>query len=95
MMSVTVLIPTALRAQVDNQDALDVEGGSVQEVLASVTSKYPELGNRLFKADNELNRFVNIYLNDEDIRFLENLDTPTKPGDELSIVPAIAGGGRD
>lgn len=95
MMSVTVLIPTALRSQVDNQDSLDVEGGSVQEVLASVTSKYPELGNRLFKDDNELNRFVNIYLNDEDIRFLENLDTPTKSGDELSIVPAIAGGGRD
>lgn len=92
--TVTVIIPTALRPQVDNHDSLDVEGGSVKEVLGSMTSQYPELAKRLFNAQNELNRFVNIYLNDEDIRFLDNLDTPVKNGDELSIVPAIAGGAK-
>ena len=91
-MAVTVLIPTALRPQVDNQESLNVDGGSVREVLDSIGRQYPELGKRLFKAKNELNRFVNIYLNDEDIRFLENLETALKPDDELSIVPAIAGG---
>jgi molybdopterin synthase sulfur carrier subunit len=91
-MPVTVMIPTALRPQVDNQDTLDVAGTSVKEVLGSLIGQYPELGKRLFKADNELNRFVNVYVNDEDIRFLDNLDTALKDGDELSIVPAIAGG---
>ena len=77
----TIRIPTPLRPQVDNQ-----------EILATLTGKYPELGKRLFKTDNELNRFINVYVNDEDIRFLENLDTPLKANDEVSIVPAIAGG---
>lgn len=90
--NVTVLIPTALRPQVDDQASIEIPGSSVKEVLGGLTSQYPELGKRLFKADSELNRFINIYVNDEDIRFLENLDTPTKTGDEVSIVPAIAGG---
>ena len=91
-MSINVLIPTALRPQVDNQDQLALDGSSVRDVLGTLTGRYPELGKRLFKAENELNRFVNIYVNDEDIRFLDNLDTPVKDGDELAIVPAIAGG---
>lgn len=81
-----------MRPQAGNQDAIDLAGGSVKEVLGSLTSQFPELGKRLFKTDHELNRFINVYLNDEDIRFLENLDTPVKSGDELSIIPAIAGG---
>ena len=89
---VTVTIPTALRPQADNQDSLILPGASVKEVLGSLTSQYPELGKRLFKSDNEVNRFINLYVNDEDIRFMDNLDTPVKDGDELSIVPAIAGG---
>ncbi len=89
---ITVTIPTALRPQVDNQDTVTLSGSSVKEVLGSLTAKYPDLGKRLFKADNELNRFINLYVNDEDIRFLDDLDTPVKNGDELSIVPAIAGG---
>ena len=72
--------------------SVDVAGGTVQEVLASLTGQYPELGQRLYKSETELNRFINIYLNDEDIRFLEDLNTPVKSGDELSIIPAIAGG---
>ena len=67
-------------------------GASVGEVLNNVKSNAPGIETRLFKAPNQLNRFVNIYLNDEDIRFLKNLETPVKEGDEISIVPAIAGG---
>jgi len=90
--TVTVLIPTALRPQVEDQDSIAITGTSVKEVLGSLTGRYPDLGKRLFKSENEVNRFINLYVNDEDIRFLENLDTAVKPGDELSIVPAIAGG---
>ena len=90
--TVTVLIPTALRPQVEDQDSIAIAGTSVKEVLGSLTDRYPDLGKRLFKGDNEVNRFINLYVNDEDIRFLENLDTAVKSGDELSIVPAIAGG---
>jgi molybdopterin synthase sulfur carrier subunit len=90
--TVKVLIPSALRPQTDNQASLDLPGQSIAEVLASLTARFPELGKRLFKAENELNRFINVYVNDEDIRFIDNLNTPVKAGDEVSIVPAIAGG---
>ena len=90
--TVTVLIPTALRPQVDNQHSVELAGTSVRNVLDSLTNQYPELAKRLFKNDSELNQFINVYVNDEDIRFLDNLDTPVKVGDELSLVPAIAGG---
>ena len=90
--TITVQIPTALRPQVGDNASVDVTGGTVQEVLASLTGQYPELGKRLYKSEGEINRFINIYLNDEDIRFLEDLNTPVKGGDELSIIPAIAGG---
>ncbi len=90
--TVTVRIPTALRPQVGDQESLDVAGGTVGDVLRSMNTQYPDFGKRLYKSENEINRFINIYVNDEDIRFLENLQTPLKPGDEVSIVPAIAGG---
>jgi len=90
--TVTVQIPTALRPQVDNQAELEVAGDTVRAALAQITGQYPELGKRLFKGADELNRFINVYVNDEDIRFMENLDTALKAGDEVAIVPAIAGG---
>jgi molybdopterin synthase sulfur carrier subunit len=90
--TVKVLIPSALRPQTDNQATLELPGQSIAEVLAALTAKFPELGKRLFKTENELNRFINVYVNDEDIRFIDNLNTPVKAGDEVSIVPAIAGG---
>ena len=90
--NIIVRIPTALRPQAGDHDSLDLAGASVREVLGVLTGSYPELGKRLFKSENELNRFINVYLNDEDIRFLDNLDTPVNTGDEVSIVPAIAGG---
>ncbi len=90
--TISVSIPTALRPQVGDQANVDAPGGTVGEVLGHLKRQYPEFGQRLYKDDNELNRFINVYVNDEDIRFLENLDTPIKPGDEVAIVPAIAGG---
>ena len=73
-------------------DLVETTGANVAEVLAQITAKFAGLDKRLFKQPGELNRFVNIYVNDEDIRFLDNLATPVKDGDEVSIVPAIAGG---
>jgi molybdopterin synthase sulfur carrier subunit len=89
---ISVAIPTALRSQVDGQSQLDVPGESVKAVLESINAQYPDLGKRLFKTEGQLNRFINIYVNDEDIRFMDNLDTVLKTGDEVAIVPAIAGG---
>ena len=92
MPAIEVEIPTALRPQVGGQENVTVEGGTVGELLGKLNAQYPEFGAKLFKAEGELNRFVNVYVNDEDIRFLENLDTPVKEGDDVAIVPAIAGG---
>lgn len=90
--TVTVLIPAALRPQVDNLESVDVAGLSVRQALGSLVGRFPQLQQRLFSSEDEVNRFINFYVNDEDIRFLENLDTVLKPGDEVAIVPAIAGG---
>ncbi len=90
--TIKVHIPGELRAQVDNQTEVQMAGGSVREILGSLATAYPVLGKRLFDGEGRLNRFVNIYLNDEDIRFLQDLETGTNNGDEISIVPAIAGG---
>ncbi|HEV2296568.1 MAG TPA: MoaD/ThiS family protein [Tepidisphaeraceae bacterium] len=91
-MSVKVRIPSPLRSYTNGADVVEVPGGSVGEALTSLKDQASGIETRLFKGPNQLNRFVNVYLNDEDIRFLKNLETPTKPGDEISIVPAIAGG---
>ncbi|MBB6430941.1 MoaD family protein [Algisphaera agarilytica] len=90
--TLAVEIPTALRPQVGDQESVEVSGGTVGELLGKLKAEYPDFGAKLYKTDTELNRFINIYLNDEDIRFLENLETPVKAGDHLAIVPAIAGG---
>ena len=93
-MPVKVRIPSPLRTYTNGADVLETAGTSVGEVLNGLKEKASGIESRLFKAPNQLNRFVNVYLNDEDIRFLKNLDTPVKEGDEISIVPAIAGGTR-
>ena len=90
-MSVKVRIPSPLRSYTNGADVVETDGGSVGEVLNSLKSRAAGIEGRLFKGE-QLNRFVNVYLNDEDIRFLKNLETPVKDGDEISIVPAIAGG---
>ena len=91
-MSVTVRIPTPLQEFTQNQDAVELEGGNVKEVLSNLDAQFAGLRDRLYGEDGKLRRFVNIYVNQEDIRFLKGEDTEVKAGDELSIVPAIAGG---
>ncbi|HWE96468.1 MAG TPA: MoaD/ThiS family protein [Tepidisphaeraceae bacterium] len=91
-MSVKVRIPSPLRSYTNGADVVEAQGASIAEVLNSVKASAPGIETRLFKGPAQLNRFVNVYLNDEDIRFLKNLETPVKEGDEISIVPAIAGG---
>jgi molybdopterin synthase sulfur carrier subunit len=77
---------------VDGQARLEVAGATVREVLGALAERHPSLRGRLFTEKGELNRFVNVFLNDEDVRFLQNLDTPVKDGDGVMLVPAIAGG---
>jgi len=91
-MSIKVRIPSPLRNYTQGADVVEVAGSTVGEVLNGLKEKASGIETRLFKGPNQLNRFVNVYLNDEDIRFLKNLETPVKAGDELSIIPAIAGG---
>lgn len=91
-MSINVRIPSPLRNYTNGADVVQADGASVGEILNGLKAKAAGIETRLFKAPGQLNRFVNVYLNDEDIRFLKNLETPVKPGDEISIVPAIAGG---
>jgi len=91
-MAIKVRIPSPLRTYTNGADVVEAQGASVGDVLNDLKSKAAGIETRLFKAPAQLNRFVNIYLNDEDIRFLKNLETPVKEGDQISIVPAIAGG---
>ena len=91
-MPVKVRIPSPLRSYTNGADVVEAAGSNVGEVLGALKDKASGIESRLFKAPGQLNRFVNVYLNDEDIRFAKNLDTPVKDGDEVSIVPAIAGG---
>ena len=91
-MSVKIRIPSPLRNFTNGADVIEVTGGSVAQALDQLKEKAQGIETRLFKGPAQLNRYVNIYKNEEDIRFLQNLDTPVADGDELSIVPAIAGG---
>lgn len=91
-MEVQVRIPTPLRKLTGEQDTIKAKGATVGEVLQWLTETYPGLKERLRDEKGEVRRFINIYVNDEDIRFVQNLETPLKEGDHVSIVPAIAGG---
>jgi adenylyltransferase/sulfurtransferase len=87
-----VLIPTPLRAYTGQKDAVEAEGGTVGEVLAALTTNYADLRRHLYADDGKLRHFVNVYVNDDDIRYLERDATRLKPGDVISIVPSVAGG---
>jgi molybdopterin converting factor small subunit len=89
----TVRIPPVLRPSVGGEKELTAEGSSVGEILRSVADAHPDTESQLFSADGELNRYVNVYLNDEDVRVLEGLDTSVRDHDTLVILPAMAGGG--
>jgi molybdopterin synthase sulfur carrier subunit len=90
-MAVTVRIPTPLRTLTKGAEAVHAEGQTVRAVIDDLERSHPGLRERLVDAKG-IRRFVNLYLGEEDVRFLDGLDTPLKAGDELSIVPAIAGG---
>jgi molybdopterin synthase sulfur carrier subunit len=91
-MAVIVRIPTPLRNITNGKDEVIVNGKTVEEALNELEKNYKGLKERLFDESGNLRRFVNIYVNDEDIRFINNLNTPVKDGDRISIIPAIAGG---
>lgn len=90
--TVTLRIPTPLRSATDGQAAVEVEGNTVDEALRALVDRYPDLAENLFNEDDELRQFVNIYVEDEDVRYQEGVDTSLETGDEVSIVPSIAGG---
>ena len=91
-MSVTVLIPTPLRKLTGDQDTVVVEANTVDEMVVALDTAFPGIAGRLRDESGNLRRFINIYLNEEDIRFLQGRETALKDGDSVSIVPAIAGG---
>lgn len=91
-MSVLVRIPTPLRALTNGQGDLRVEAATVKDVFDQIEKDFVGLKGRLCEDDGTVRRFINIYVNEEDIRFLQGLSTELKPGDEVSIVPAMAGG---
>jgi sulfur-carrier protein len=91
-MSVTVRIPTPLRAVAKGNADVQAKGDTIEDVIGDLERQFPGLRERLVDESGELRRFVNIYVNQEDIRFLDNRATRLKDGDEVAIVPAIAGG---
>jgi sulfur-carrier protein len=88
----TIKIPPVLRPSVGGEKEVQAEGGNVGDVLRSLADLHPATQQQLFSADGQLNRYVNVYLNDEDVRVLEGLDTGVGEADTLVILPAMAGG---
>lgn len=92
-MAVQILIPAPMRGLAGNQARVSIEeGATIGEVLGALATQYPGVGPRIFEAPGRLRRFINVYLNGEDIRSLESEATPVKAGDEIGIIPAMAGG---
>src|SRR6202165_4067293 len=87
-----IVIPTPLRQFTGKQDSVSVSGGTVGEVLAALTTQFPDLRKQIYNDEGKLRSFINVYLNDEDIRYLSKDATPAKEGDTISLVPSIAGG---
>jgi len=92
-MAIKVRIPTPLRKLTEGKDEVTATGGNIREVIDDLERHYPGIKERICEEGGKVRRFVNIYLNDQDIRFGNNLETKLKDGDEISIIPAIAGGG--
>jgi MoaD family protein len=88
----TVKIPPVLRASTGGEKEVSADGSNVGEVLRALAGEHPDTQRQIFSSEGELNRYVNVYLNDEDVRVLNGLDTPVKEADTLVILPAMAGG---
>jgi molybdopterin synthase sulfur carrier subunit len=91
-MSVSVRVPTILRAYTGGVAQVTAEPGTLREVLANLDASYPGLGGRILDDAGKLRRFVNVYVGDEDVRLAQGLDTPVPPGAQVSVIPAVAGG---
>ena len=91
-MSIAVKVPTILRTYTAGQADVTVSGANLSEALADLDRQYPGIGARVLDDDGKLRRFVNVYVDDDDVRFLEDLQTPTPDGASISIIPAVAGG---
>jgi sulfur-carrier protein len=91
-MPTKVRIPTPLRKLTNNEELVELDVDTVGAAFAELQTRYPGIGDRLLDENGAVRRFVNVYVNEEDIRFLQNQETPLKDGDEVSIIPAIAGG---
>jgi molybdopterin synthase sulfur carrier subunit len=91
-MAKKVRIPTPLRKLTNNEELVEVNASTVGDVIKELQTRFPGIQERLVDENGEVRRFVNVYVNEEDIRFLKNQQTPLKDGDEISIIPAIAGG---
>jgi len=90
-MAIRIHIPTPMRQHTEGQAVVEVAGSTVKAALDNLGQKFPAVTQRIFE-NGQVRRFVNVYLNDEDVRYLENLQTAVKDGDEVSIIPAVAGG---
>ena len=91
-MSATVRIPTPLRTATGGAAKVDVEGNTLGEALSDLEAQHPGISERLLDESGELRRFVNVFVDDEDVRFQQGLETPLEPGTTVSIIPAVAGG---
>ncbi|NPA12809.1 MAG: MoaD/ThiS family protein [Aquificae bacterium] len=91
-MAITVRIPTALRRITQGQGEVQVEASNIAELIDALEREFPGIKERLVEENGEIRKFVNLFVNDEDIRFLQGKDTPLKDGDVVAIIPAIAGG---
>jgi sulfur-carrier protein len=88
----TIKVPPVLRANTDGEAEVSVDGGTVGDVLRALADRYPATKDQLFSPEGDLNRYVNVYLNDEDVRVLDGLDTSAGEADTVVILPAMAGG---
>ena len=91
-MSIALTVPTILRTYTGGVADVTVNGATLAEALADLDAQYPGIGTRVLDDSGKLRRFVNVYVNDDDVRFLQDLDTPTPDGTSISIIPAVAGG---
>jgi molybdopterin synthase sulfur carrier subunit len=91
---IAVRLPTVLRPAAGGQSVVEVEGASIGEVLGTLQTTYPAISGQVLTDDGVLHRFVNVYVNDDDVRYLDKLDTKVGPEDVVSILPAVAGGSQ-
>jgi molybdopterin converting factor small subunit len=90
----TIKVPPVLRAKTDGEAEVSVDGANVGDALRALVDKFPGTSEQLFSAEGDLNRYVNVYLNDEDVRVLDGLETKVSKSDTVVILPAMAGGGQ-